>query len=148
MIPEEFKKALDPTRPALVVFSMGTTFKCSRSATNPLKFYWLMKAKGVKGFTAQAKDLLDNAAYLKAKLDEIGWPAWISCEQSNTVFFEKPSDATMKKYFLAPDYDERFGGDLAHVTVMQNASRDLIDRLVVDLQAELKASSEDVKKAA
>ena len=27
MIPEEFRKALDPARPALIVFSMGTTFK-------------------------------------------------------------------------------------------------------------------------
>ncbi|MDO4539308.1 MAG: pyridoxal-dependent decarboxylase, partial [Coriobacteriales bacterium] len=244
MNPEELKKALDPSRPALIVYSMGTTFKggiddqaainkivdeanlpavyrhvdaalfggylpfseykdlvdkrvckydsiaisghkffgvdepcglffttkevmehenpyeisylngsmpminCSRSATNPLKLYWLMKTKGIEGFTAQSKDMLDNAKYLKSKLDEIGWPAWMSCEQSNTVFFKKPSDATMKKYFLAPDHDDRFGGDLAHVTVMQNASRDLIDELIADLKAEAEASDEQMKEAA
>ncbi|MDO4537994.1 MAG: aminotransferase class V-fold PLP-dependent enzyme [Coriobacteriales bacterium] len=244
MNPDELKKALDPTRPALVVYSMGTTFKggvddqaalnkiideanlpavyrhvdaalfggylpfseykdlvnkqvcgfdsiaisghkffgidepcglffttkdvmdqqnpnevsylngsmpminCSRSATNPLKFYWLIKTKGVEGFTQQTTSMLENTTYLKSKLDEIGWPAWVSCKESNTVFFKRPSDATMKKYSLAPDKDDRFGGDLAHVTVMQNASRDLIDKLIADLQAELKTSAEELQPAA
>ncbi|MDO4528614.1 MAG: hypothetical protein Q4C03_07540 [bacterium] len=91
---------------------------------------------------------MENATYLKSKLDEIGWPAWMSCEESNTVFFKKPSDETMEKYFLAPDKDERFGGDLAHVTVMQNASRDLIDDLIADLKAELQTDAEELKEAA
>ena len=232
MIPEEFRNALDPERPALVVFSMGTTFKggiddqlaineiikevnppavyrhvdaalfggylpfseyaelvdrrvcefdsiavsghkyfgidepcgmffttrevlaeqnpyeisylngsmpminCSRSALNPLKFYWIMKNTGEEGFRAQTKAMLDNTAYLKEKLDEIGWPAWVSCEQSNTVFFERPSDAIMEKYFLAPDYDDRFGGDLAHIVVMQNVTPEVIDCVIEDLMAE------------
>ena len=233
MIPEAFRDALDPERPALVVYSMGTTFKggiddqraineiireidppavyrhvdaalfggylpfsdyadlvdrrvcefdsiavsghkyfgidepcglffttrdvmaeqnpyeisylnhsmpminCSRSALNPLKFYWIMKSTGEDGFRAQTKAMLDNTAYLKERLDEIGWPAWVSCEQSNTVFFKRPSDEIMEKYFLAPDHDDRFGGDLAHIVVMQNVTAETIDCVIEDLTAEL-----------
>lgn len=232
MIPEEFRRALDPERPALVIFSMGTTFKggvddqpaindiidevdppavyrhvdaalfggylpfsdyadmvdrrvcgfdsiavsghkyfgidepcglflttrevmarqnpyeitylngsmpminCSRSALNPLKFYWIIKNTGEEGFRAQTKAMLENTVYLKEKLDEIGWPAWVSCEQSNTVFFKRPSDALMEKYYLAPDYDERFGGDLAHIVVMQSVTAEVIDCVIADMMAE------------
>ena len=73
---------------------------------------------------------------LKAKLDEIGWPCWVSCEQSNTVFFTRPKDEIIRKYTLATDYDERFDGELAHVNVMQNATTELIDRFVEDLKAQ------------
>jgi len=231
MVPEELRKAMDPGSPALVVFSMGTTFKgaiddqaalnavidevappavyrhvdaalfggylpftdhadavdrracgfdsiavsghkffgidepcglffttkdvmaeqnpyeisylngsmpminCSRAALNPLKFYWIIQTVGADGLRAQACGMLENAAYLKAKLDEIGWPCWISDERSNTVFFAKPCDEIMEKYSLAPDFDPRFGGDLAHVVVMQNATKDLLDRFVEDLKA-------------
>ena len=233
MIPEAFREALDPDRPALIVFSMGTTFKgaiddqqvmnaiidevnppvvyrhvdaalfggylpfsrytelvdrricefdsiavsghkffgmdepcglfltskdvlekqnpyqitylngsmpminCSRSAVSPMKFYWLIKTIGAEGFSTMADNMLENAAYLKKRLDEIGWPAWISSEMSNTVFFERPSDEIMEKYTLAPDHDDRFGGDLAHVVVMASVTKEHIDSLVEDLEAEL-----------
>ncbi len=236
MIPESFREALDPDRPALIVFSMGTTFKggiddqqainaiidevgppavyrhvdaalfggylpftryaelvdrrvigfdsiavsghkffgmdepcglffttrevmtkqnpyqitylngsmpminCSRSAISPLKFYWLIKTVGAEGFSEMADTMLDNAVYLKKRLDEIGWPAWVSSEMSNTVFFSRPSDEIMEKYTLAPDSDDRFGGDLAHVVVMASVTREHIDHLLEDLEAELAAA--------
>ena len=56
-------------------------------------------------------------------------------KESNTVFFKKPNDDIMKKYYLAPDYDETFGGDLAHVVVMQNVSKKLIDEFIEELCA-------------
>ena len=40
----------------------------------------------------------------------------------------------MKKYYLAPDYDDRFGGDLAHVVVMQSVGHEVIDSLIADMQ--------------
>ena len=244
MIPEEFRKALDPKRPALIVFSMGTTFKggiddqkaineivdemnppavyrhvdaalfggylphteyaalvdrrecgfdsiaisghkffgidepcglffttkdvlakqnpynisylnesmpminCSRSALNPLKFYWIIKTTGEEGFKTQAGEMLENTAYLKQRLDEIGWPAWVSCEQSNTVFFARPGDSIMEKYYLAPDHDDRFGGDLAHVVVMQTVTKDLIDRLIEDMSEEANSAAGELDPAA
>ena len=236
MVPEAFRAALDPDRPALIVFSMGTTFKgatddqraineivsevgppavyrhvdaalfggylpfsryaaavdrricgfdsiavsghkffgmdepcglffttrkvmekqnpyqitylngsmpminCSRSALSPLKFYWLIQTVGAKGFGEMADSMLENAAYLKARLDGIGWPAWIASEMSNTVFFARPSDEIMEKYTLAPDQDDRFGDDLAHVVVMGGVTKEQLDRLVEDLEAEMAAA--------
>lgn len=233
MIPEKLKASMDPMRPALVVFSMGTTFKggiddqaalnkviaevnppavyrhvdaalfggylpfteyadlvnrevcgfdsiaisghkffgidepcglffttkdvlgeqnpykisylnasmpminCSRSALCPLKFYWIIKTEGEEGLRAQAKEMLDNTAYLKGKLEEIGWPCWMSDAASNTIFFNQPDAETMEKYSLAPDYDERFGGDLAHVIIMQNATREILDEFVEDLKKQM-----------
>lgn len=144
------REVMDHQNPYDISYLDGSMpmINCSRSATNPLKFYWVMKTQGVEGFAKQTKDMLENTAYLKAQLDEIGWPAWVSCEQSNTVFFERPSDKTMKKYYLAPDHDDRFGGDLAHVVVMQNANRDLIDELITDLKAESQAKPAELKDAA
>ena len=45
-------------------------------------------------------------------------------------------------------YDDRFGGDLAHVVVMQSADKNIIDELVADLQAEQQADAEELKEAA
>jgi histidine decarboxylase len=106
---------------------------CSRSAINPLKFYWIINKVGKQGFTAQAAQMLNNAAYLKCSLDNIGWPAWKG-ECSNTVFFKRPSEEIMEKYSLAPDYDAAFGGNLAHVVVMQHVDKELIDEFVADLK--------------
>ncbi len=233
MIPEQLKASMDPMRPALVVFSMGTTFKggiddqealnkviaevnppavyrhvdaalfggylpftqyadmvnkqvcgfdsiaisghkffgidepcglffttkdvmaeqnpyeisylngsmpminCSRSALCPLKFYWIIKTVGEEGLRAQAQDMLDNTAYLKSRMDEIGWPYWITDDCSTTLFFRQPSQEIMSKYYLAPDKDDRFGGDLAHVIIMQSATRETLDNFVNDLAQQL-----------
>ncbi|MBO6120197.1 MAG: aminotransferase class V-fold PLP-dependent enzyme [Lachnospiraceae bacterium] len=230
MIPEEFRKALDSTRPALVVFSMGTTFKggiddmqtikkiveevnppaayyhvdaalfggylafsdysnevnkkicgydsisvsghkffgcdepcglffttkeiidyqnpnnvpyligsvptilCSRSAISPLKIYYTLKRYGVEGLRKQVKQMFENVVYLKNKLDEIGWPSWISCKESNIVFFKKIDDALMKKYFLARATDDRFGGELGHIVVMQGVTKEIIDEFIADIK--------------
>ena len=232
MIPDEFRKVFDNTRPALIVFSMGTTFKggiddqqainkiveemnppavyrhvdaalfggylafsdyndlidkkvcgydsiaisghkyfgidepcglffttkevlecqnpynisylnasmpminCSRSATSSLKFYYVLKKYGIDGFKQQTTQIFENTTYLKNKLDEIKWPAWISCKESNTVFFKRPNEKIMEKYYLAPDYDERFGGELAHIVVMQNAGKEIIDEFIKDISNE------------
>jgi histidine decarboxylase len=40
----------------------------------------------------------------------------------------------MDKYTLAPEFDVRLGGDLAHIVVMQHVSRDAIDQIVKDIQ--------------
>lgn len=229
MIPEEFEKVFDASRPALIVYSMGTTFKggiddmltinkivekynppavyihvdaalfggylpftdyaylldknvykydsiaisghkffgidepcglflttkevlnaqssfdtaylngsmpminCSRSATNPLKFYWMIKKVGKEGYKKQANQILENAKYLKEKLDEISWPSWIS-DYSNTVFFKRPDKSILDKYYLASEYDSNFGGELAHIVVMQNLTKEKIDMLIEDIK--------------
>lgn len=37
------------------------------------------------------------------------------------------------KYVLAGGHDERFGGDLSHIVVMQHVTKEAIDRFIEDL---------------
>lgn len=106
---------------------------CSRDAVQPLKFWWLIKKVGPDHWSKQAHILMDNAAYLKQRLDEIGWPCWVN-EFSNTVFFKRPSADIVSKYNLAQGHDEQFGGDLAHIVVMQHVTREKIDQFVDELR--------------
>lgn len=229
MIPEELEKALDPRRPALIVFAMGSTFKgaiddmdaindvlarhpeiaayrhvdaalfggylpftmykkmvsskdrhfesiavsghkffgidspsglflctrkvydnqnnfnvtylngnmrminCSRDAVQPLKFWWLIQTVGYEQWAKQANQILTNTAYLQKQLQNINWPCWRN-EYSNTVFFKRPSNDICDTYNLALGYDDHFGGELAHVVVMQHVTKDKIDRFIQDLK--------------
>lgn len=109
---------------------------CSRSGTDPLKFWWLVKTVGIDGWTEQATEMMDNKAYLKSELKRIGWPCW-SNEYSNTVFFARPCKELVAKYNLACRYDERFGGELAHIVVMQYVNKEIIDKFIKDLSSSL-----------
>jgi len=110
---------------------------CSRSAMTPLKFWWIFQHTSREDFTAQAEQMLENAAWLKDQFDQMGWKAWLE-PMSNTVYFRRPPQEIVRKYDLAPDFDERLGGELSHLVVMQHVSR---ERLRVFLD-ELKASSD------
>ena len=45
------------------------------------------------------------------------------------------------KYNLANSYDERFGGDLSHVVVMQHVKKDVIDKFIAELESTMTAIS-------
>lgn len=109
-----------------------------RDAVQPLKFWWLIHKVGTEGWTEQAARLLECTFYLKKRLDDIGWPAWVN-EYSNTVFFRRPSADIVSMYSLAQGYDEHFGGNLAHVVVMQHVTKEKIDVFIHALQAEANA---------
>jgi len=128
------KKTLGQINPFNVAYlnQAVPTITCSRNALSALKFWWKVKKTGLRGFTAQAREILANAKYLEAGLQKINWPVWRG-EYSNTVYFKRPSETVMKKYNLAPEFDLRLGGDLAHIVVMQNVSRDVIDQIVGDI---------------
>lgn len=118
---------------------------CSRSGTDPLKFWWLINTVGIEGWTAQARKIMDNTKYLMSELQRIGWPCWNNT-YSNTVFFHRPDEGLVSKYNLANSYDERFGGDLSHVVVMQHVTPEMIDQFIADLQkADLQKA--DLQKA-
>lgn len=107
---------------------------CSRSGVEPLKFWWLLQTEGNAGWTEQATAMMENTAYLVAELRRIGWPCWNN-EYSNTVFFRRPADDLVCKYNLANSYDDRFGGALSHIVVMQHVRKATIDRFIRDLQS-------------
>lgn len=108
---------------------------CSRDAIQPLKFWWLIKKVGREGWSKQATAMMDCTKYLADQLEKIGWPHWVN-KYSNTVFFARPSQAIINKYILAGGYDERFGGNLNHVVVMQQVTREAIDHFIADLKKE------------
>ncbi|MBQ3423909.1 MAG: aminotransferase class V-fold PLP-dependent enzyme, partial [Clostridia bacterium] len=112
---------------------------CSRSAIAPLKFWWIIRHVGVEGFAEQANGMLDRAAWLKDALDGLGWPAWLE-PMSNTVYFERPPEEIAEKYMLAPDYDERLGGELSHIVVMQHVTQEGLQGFLDDLAACLEES--------
>ena len=105
---------------------------CSRSAIAPLKFWWIIMHTGLEGFTEQATGMLETAGWLKNELDELGWPAWLE-PMSNTVYFKRPPEDVMIKYALAPDEDDRLGGELAHIVVMQHVKKDHLQLFLNDL---------------
>lgn len=108
---------------------------CSRSALAPLKFWWIVKKNGEKGFSGQAQQILEATRYLKMKLKELDYPHWAN-DYSNTIFFKRPAQWIVDKWHLAPENDERFGGELAHVIVMQHVNRDTIDAFIHDLASD------------
>jgi histidine decarboxylase len=108
------------------------TVTCSRSALGPLKFWWKIQKTGLDGYQEQAARVLANAAYLKERLDDIDYPAWRN-DFSNTVYVKRPGQWVMEKWGLAPYWDDRLGGDLAHDIVMQHEGKETIDLLVADI---------------
>lgn len=235
MIPEAFEKALEPSRPALVVYAMGTTFKggvddqaalnailekkkpvavyrhvdaalfggylpftemkdmvnrnvnyfdsiavsghkffgmdepaglflttkevlskqrsfaaeylslngdmpminCSRSGITPLKFWWLINHDGDKHWTNDAKNMLETAKWFDAQLKAFNYPSFIE-PNSNTIYFKRPPEEIMTKYGLAGGSDERLGGKLAHLIVMQHVDKKKLQSFIDDLKASLK----------
>jgi len=106
---------------------------CSRSGVEPLKFWWLMKEVGFSGWSKQANELMENTTYLTSELKRIGWPCWNN-KYSNTVFFKRPNAEIVSKYVLACNYDSRFGGELAHIVVMQHVNKEVIDMFIKELE--------------
>lgn len=127
----EVKESQNPYEVAYLNGSMPM-INCSRSAITPLKFWWIIRHTGVEGFTEQATGMLERAAWLKKQLDDLGWPAWLE-PMSNTVYFKQPNEAIMEKYALAPDHDDRLGGELAHIVVMQHVTEGQLQLFLHDL---------------
>ena len=49
----------------------------------------------------------------------------------------RPCKELVAKYNLACRYDERFGGELAHIVVMQHVNKEIIDKFIKDLSSSL-----------
>lgn len=115
---------------------------CSRSGLAPLKLWWIIRKNGMAGFTEQAARIMESTRYLQARLQALHYPHWTN-NYSNTVFFKRPSQWILRKWHLAPDYDDRFGGKLAHIVIMQHASESTINAFIEDLKTDRAADSEN-----
>ena len=106
---------------------------CSRSGIDPLKFWWFIQKIGAKGWTDQASTILRRSDYLEQELKRIGWFV-LRNKFSNTIVLKRPNERICKKYMLALGHDDKLGGDLAHVVIMQHVRRRYIDQFILDLQ--------------
>lgn len=109
---------------------------CSRSAKDPLKFWWMIHKHGAKGWTAEAKQIVEMSDYLYNEIKKIGYPVYRN-EHSNTIMFKRPSEALRDKYTLANGSDKEWG-ELSHIVVMQHVTKEMVDEFVTDLKAEAK----------
>lgn len=80
-----------------------------------------------------AGSICKKSQYLKDELIKIGITPNANV-LSNTVFFKRPNEEIVRKYRLAQGYDENFGGELAHVVVMQSTHKSKIDSFINDMK--------------
>lgn len=106
---------------------------CSRSAISPLKLWWIIKHTSKEEFAEQSEAMLERALWLKDELESIGYPVWLE-PASNTIYFKRPPEDIVTKYDLAPDYDERLGGELSHIVIMQHVTRERLEGFLKDIK--------------
>ena len=119
---------------------------CSRSAMIPLKLWWILQHTSQEDFTEQTKGMLETAVWLKESLNGIDWPAWLE-PMSNTVYFKQPPKEITEKYGLAPDFDDRLGGALSHIVVMQHVTKERLAGFLEDMKAAAEAETGQSEKA-
>lgn len=106
--------------------SLDTTIAGSRNAFAPMFLWYALRTIGVSGFRARVRGCLEVAEYACDRLNAIGRNAWRH-RNSNTVVFDRPSEAVIHKWQLAAK------GDIAHVMTMPQVTRGHIDELVTDV---------------
>lgn len=102
-----------------------TTILGVRSGLAPLFLWYALQTRG-QHFSKEVATCLQNARYLRDRLQQIGYNPLLN-SFSNTVVFDKPPTDVCKKWQLATE------GNLAHVVMMQHVSTDAIDALIGDL---------------
>lgn len=103
------------------VGTQDTTISGSRNGFLALNLWYIFKKKGYEGFKTEGTTCIENAKYLKNKLDAMHYPDTGLFPNQIIVTFKKPSEKIVKKYQLATQ------GDMAHVVVMQHITKSRID---------------------
>ncbi len=106
--------------------SKDTTILGSRNGHSCLILWYAIKTRGHSGFAAEAETCIQNAQYLYQQLKSRHYPCMLNAF-SNTVVFAKPSKQTIEKWQLA------VLGDWAHIIVMQNITKQKLDRFLDEL---------------
>ncbi|MFA6426945.1 MAG: histidine decarboxylase [Candidatus Magasanikbacteria bacterium] len=112
--------------------SHDSTISGSRGGHTALISWYAFMSRGVEGFKKDVYDCLARAQYLYESLVAIHYPKCFLNKWSTTVVFERPSEALIHRHQLAVQ------GDLAHVVVMQQISKERIDEFVEELKEEIK----------
>lgn len=104
--------------------SRDATIMGSRNGHAAIYLWYNLSIKGKEGFQNDVVQCLENANYLKAKLDALGVTTMLN-DLSCTVVFENPKDeAFIRKWQLACE------GHIAHAVIMQNVTKAKLDMFV------------------
>jgi histidine decarboxylase len=125
LVKKSFKDRIGKSIP--YIGTLDTTITGSRSGFNALILWYLIKKWGKEGLLKRAIECLDNARYLREKLNAIHINAW-SNPNALTVVFPKPSAEICKKWQLATDHD------IAHVICMPGITKEKLYEFVVDMK--------------
>ncbi len=109
--------------------SLDTTISGSRNAFTPILLWYRLKQLGEVGIRERVEHSLDTAAYLVARLNDVGIDAWRN-PNAITVVLPRVSETIKKKWQLAT------AGEISHVLVLPNVTRGQVDELVADLAQE------------
>ena len=109
--------------------SLDTTITGSRNGFTPLLLWYRLRELGTEGIKERLHRSLDLAAYLAERLQETGIGAWRNPD-AITVVLPKTSEAIRAKWQLAT------AGDISHVLVLPNVTRNQVDEFIADMMAE------------
>lgn len=107
--------------------SLDTTIAGSRNAFAPLFLWYALKTVGLDGYRRRVRECFGVADYAVGRLTAAGCHAWRH-PYSNTVVFDRPAEAVVRKWQLAVN------DGIAHLIAMPHVTRAHVDQLVVDLR--------------
>jgi histidine decarboxylase len=107
--------------------STDTTIMGSRNGLAAL-FLWYAISERAASFPKEVAECLASARYLRDRLEVLGFHPLLN-DFSTTVVFDRPAAAVCQTWQLACQ------GDRAHVVVMQNLTRERLDRFLDALRA-------------
>lgn len=113
----------------------------SRNGHASLYIWYTLSRKGIAGLQQDVIQCMNNSIYLRDLLYSHG----ISCslnKLSSTVVFEKP-----KKYEFIKKWQLACEGNIAHVIVMPNITREKLDQFVKELIEDRDESTVITKEA-
>jgi histidine decarboxylase len=109
--------------------SLDTTISGSRNAFTPILLWYRLRELGEAGMRRRVEHSLELAIYLVERLRSIGIDAWRN-PNAITVVLPRVSETIKKKWQLAT------AGEISHVLVLPNVTKDQVDELVADLAQE------------
>jgi histidine decarboxylase len=135
---EEFRERFSHIHNPEYLLQVPGTITCSRDAVKPAEFWFHSTEEAFARQRADTRQILDDTTYLleqmKTHFPELN--ATRANELSNTIYFERPSDAVISTYSLATMALAHAGAFVphAHVVVMPHARREVLDRFLGDLK--------------
>ncbi len=129
----QFSKVHDPE----YILQVPGTITCSRDPVKPAEFYFFSSESAFAQQAADAKAILDNAAYLLKEMNSHYrhlQPVRAN-DRSNIIYFKRPSEAVVNRYWLATMRLDISGQLMpyAHVVVMPHAKKEILDQFLTDL---------------